>query len=80
MKEKITAWYQRVSATTEIKVITELIFWGVVVALWTVVGDMMTAYTDLIVYAGYLVAVVLLTISAIRIYNYFLTIKTQIKK
>lgn len=79
MKEKIRAWYERISITTEFKVFTELIFWGIVIALWTVVGDMLSAYNDIFVYAGYLIGAALVTVSALRIYNYFQTVKTKTK-
>ncbi len=80
MKEKLHSWYERLRVTTEFKVFTELIFWGIVITLWTTVGNMMSAYNDVVVYAGYLLGAILVTISALRLYNYFLTIKTKTTK
>lgn len=80
MKEKFRAWYDRVRVTTEFKVFTELFFWGIVITLWTTVGDMLSAYNDVLVYAGYLLGAILVTVSALRLYNYFLTIKTKSTK
>lgn len=79
MKEKLIAWQERIRATTEFKVFKELVFWGAVIVLWTLVGDMMSAYNDVIVYAGGLVGAALVTISALRIYNYFQTVKNKTK-
>ena len=80
MKEKLHAWYKRLRVTIEFKVFAELIFWGIVITLWTTVGDLMSAYNDVVVYAGYLLGAILVTISALRLYNYFLTIKTKTTK
>lgn len=80
MKEKLSVWYKRIRVTTEFKVFTELLFWGVVITLWTTVGNLMSAYNDLVVYAGYLLGAILVTVSALRLYNYFLTIKTNTTK
>lgn len=80
MKEKLRSLYERIRVTTEFKVFTELIFWGIVITLWTTVGDLMSAYNDVVVYAGYLLGAILVTVSALRLYNYFLTIKTNTTK
>lgn len=80
MKEKLISWQERIRATTSFKVFIELVFWGIILGLWTLTGELLSAYFDVFVYIGYFIGAVAVTASAIRIYNYFQTIKNNIKK
>lgn len=73
MKKQINS----IRGTKQYKVFIELLFWGAMGALWTLVAEMLTSYSDFLVYAGYIAAFLLITFIILKLNKYYNQLKPK---
>lgn len=69
--------FNALRGTKQYKLFMELLFWGVMGALWTLVAEMLTSYSDFLVYAGYVSAFLLITFIILKLNKYFNLLKPK---